>query len=671
MKPASVFQLTPVPTSRLTIDDTIPPPLTGATAYVANEAGEGLHYEFEPGALAEAKWLTGDFLTMGGTDLVLVAELHEPSNPKPFVCRFTLLPKAQARLRLNLEAVKLNRWRYHREGACLKPTISGGRVELKRVNRIVLKVLYKGPVIARWCMTPLEATVEPPPELREPLMPAGPLLDTLGQATWLDWEGKTPNERVLRDRLVQALADSERRDGTNTTLSPWGGWLGCRITGTGFFRTHHDGRRWWLVDPDGAFFWSVGPAVTAPRIESNIRLLHRALEWMPPREGEFAACHCPPSPESEGVDFLVANLIRVFGPDKWRSNWEKLIFPLLRDIGFNTAGNWSDCAAARRARMPYVLPMQAADENQRALRVFRDFPDVFAAEFNREAAAFAAQLTPLVEDPALIGYFLMNEPLWAFTDLLPAEGMLWNSPPCATRRAFSEHLRQHHGTNAALAAAWGMDVTLDDVAGAVWAVPFTRAALADVEAFSITMVRMLYETLGAACRAVDPNHLNLGARFSSAPKDWIVAAMGSFDVFSINCYKTEADPSLEDVCRRLNVPALIGEWHFGALDAGLPAPGIGHVATQADRGRIYRCYIEASAARPWCVGAHWFTLYDQSALGRGDGENYNIGFLDVCHRVYEPLAEAARLTHERVYQVATGEVEAYADLPEIVERLNM
>jgi hypothetical protein len=372
------------------------------------------------------------------------------------------------------------------------------------------------------------------------------------------------------------------------------------------------------------------------------------------------------------VSFLTANLIRAFGPEHWRQRWEELVFPLMREIGFNSCGNWSDCDAARRARMPYVYPMPPTPAGEQVARVFRDFPDVFAAGFEREAEAFAAPLAALTDDPAMIGYFLMNEPMWAFTDLFVAEGMLWNSPCCATRRAFAEFLKQRHGSEAGFVQAWGMAVTLTDVAEGVWTEKLTPAALVDVKDFSGVMARKLYTTLGAACRKADHNHLNLGARFSSAPKDWVAGAMeGCFDVFSINCYKTEADPKLEEVCRRLNIPALIGEWHFGALDVGLPAPGIGHVATQTDRGRMYRCYVEISASRPWCVGAHWFTLYDQSALGRFDGENYNIGFVDVCHRVYEPLADAARFTHKRLYDVATGKVAPYADAPEIVERLNM
>jgi hypothetical protein len=103
----------------------------------------------------------------------------------------------------------------------------------------------------------------------------------------------------------------------------------------------------------------------------------------------------------------------------------------------------------------------------------------------------------------------------------------------------------------------------------------------------------------------------------------------------------------------------------------LPGSGIGHVPDQRARGKAFRVYLEDAAAKPWCVGAHYFTLYDQSAIGRFDGENYNIGFLDVCHRPYEPLARAARASHERIYEVAVGRIEPYDDEPQHLPRTFM
>ena len=65
------------------------------------------------------------------------------------------------------------------------------------------------------------------------------------------------------------------------------------------------------------------------------------------------------------------------------------------------------------------------------------------------------------------------------------------------------------------------------------------------------MVEKLYKTMCDACRKVDPNHLNLGARYYTVPPEWAVAGMRHFDVFSINGYKdrfpTELCSELYDV----------------------------------------------------------------------------------------------------------------------------
>ena len=58
-------------------------------------------------------------------------------------------------------------------------------------------------------------------------------------------------------------------------------------------------------------------------------------------------------------------------------------------------------------------------------------------------------------------------------------------------------------------------------------------------------------------------------------------------------------------------------------------------------------------------------------MGRSDGENYGIGFLNVCNRPYEPLTSAARATHARLYQVAQGEVEPFDNVPEYLPGLFM
>ncbi|NLF29875.1 MAG: hypothetical protein GX591_03185 [Planctomycetes bacterium] len=648
------------------LDD--PCPLVGGTWYEVDAADEGFACTFQPGTLAGATHLTCDVLLDGTLAVEFAIHLCEGADGPDFFCQFGFLNQCQARIRLPLEAVEQNRWLYPREGAWVKPIAAGDRVDLARVDRLTFIVLRKAEGPVRWAMTPLQAVDRRPPRLTDPMLPAGRLLDELGQTTLVDWPGKTCSEAELVERLraQQAQAPGCRWP---RAFSRYGGWRERRFGPTGFFRTHHDGRRWWLVDPEGCAFWSAGLDCVRAGIETNAGGLETALTWIPQAANGLAEAIDRRHGELT-VDYLRANFIRAFGPNAWRGAWAEIALALLRRFGFNTVANWSDWEVAAAAGFPYVRPLRwPAPDGPQAPRIFRDFPDVFDPTFAAEAAHFARQLEATRDDPAFIGYFLMNEPTWGFASLTPAEGMLYACEGGPTRQTLADFCRQRYADDRALAAVWGEGVTFESLARGRWTRPVAPAAQATLGAFSTVMVEKLYTTLTDACRAVDPNHLNLGARYFRVPPAWAMGGMACFDVFSVNGYRETVDRGLADACKAMGVPAMIGEWHFGALDVGLPASGIGRVATQADRGKAYRIYVEDAAAQPWCVGVHHFTLYDQSALGRGDGEAYNIGFVDVCHRPYEPLADAARAAHERLYDIADGKVAPFEDAPAYLPKL--
>ena len=84
---------------------------------------------------------------------------------------------------------------------------------------------------------------------------------------------------------------------------------------------------------------------------------------------------------------------------------------------------------------------------------------------------------------------------------------------------------------------------------------------------------------------------------------------------------------------------------------------------QAERGIAYRYYVEQTASLPSFVGAYWFQWRDEPVLGRMDGENYNIGFVDVTDRPYVELVEAAKTTHKRLRDVHSGKLMPFARHP--------
>jgi hypothetical protein len=50
-------------------------------------------------------------------------------------------------------------------------------------------------------------------------------------------------------------------------------------------------------------------------------------------------------------------------------------------------------------------------------------------------------------------------------------------------------------------------------------------------------------------------------------------------------------------------------------------------------------------AQLFCAGGQ-----EQPTTGRGDGENYQIGFLDICDRPYPEIVQAARQIGRSMYE---------------------
>lgn len=639
-------------------------PLKGASWYLAHEVGDGMEFAVEPGSLSEDQFLFGDLLLDDEDLAVFQMTLTEAGEDKGFNLRFGLIAQCSARMRIPLSLVDMNRWRLEREGAWLKPICGGRRVNLAKVDRIRFAVHRKSSAPVRWCMTNPAVSTEQVPMQQKLVLPKGKLLDELGQSTLHEWPEKSRNVQEVTQRLKQQLKQAPQQQWPKH-FNQWGGWKDLRFEATGFFRTQFADGRWWLVDPAGHAYWSAGCDCVRSVIDGQVSEMLSALEFVPKQKGRYASSY---SDDGRSINFLGVNFIRAFGPQAWKENWATITMAELRRIGFNTVANWSEWTYAKRESFPYVRPMSFSPKRIKLL--YRDFPDVFDPEYRDDAADYASQLSNTADDPALIGYFLMNEPKWGFSPEFPAEGMLQNNPDSHTRRALAAFLKERYGSKQRFARAWNVSAGFDDVARGKRDWVFNEKALDDLEAFSEEMVVRFFGSLHNACKQVDPNHMNLGIRYAGVPKPFSIKGMSSFDVFSMNSYSPSIPTEkVEEITKTLNMPTMIGEYHFGALDAGMPASGIGHVPTQVDRGKAYRIYLEDAAANPNCVGVHWFTLYDQSALGRFDGENYNIGFLDICNRPYTPLCDAARKSHEAMYAIASGKQQAYADAPEYLPKL--
>ena len=288
---------------------------------------------------------------------------------------------------------------------------------------------------------------------------------------------------------------------------------------------------------------------------------------------------------------------------------------------------WGFNTGAEGMNKPFILMVSPP----RSSNTFLGLPDVYSAEFARSAAATAARLcAPRRDNPLVLGYFIGNEPPWANRETEVVD-MILNGPDTATQRQLKEYLQ----------------------AGDT---PARRTN------FVFAAFKKQLETVCGAIRQSDPHHLILGTRFGGDVPDAMLQAASIFDVCSINVYEYEPTKQVERAYRVSGRPVLIGEFHFGVPADGLGA-GLVQTRDQVERAKGYRYYVEQAAALPGFLGAHWFTWTDEPVLGRMDGENYNIGFVDVTDRPYPELVNGAKATHARLLEVHSGQVPPFSDRP--------
>ncbi len=613
-----------------------------------------------PDMSEDAKYLTFDiYVHNDETCCCLEFEFFDKNNSTPnddFFFIIGLLPKVSTTVSIPLDALSGNRIFLDRNKGALKFLIHGKNLDIADVSRFAIRA-RKSAFEQRIQISDMRFTAE----AEDKLVDSAPMVDKFGQWKGRQWPQKIHSEQELIDSLKAEL-EGEKCSDFGTDRSKYGGWTGKRFEATGFFRTEKADGRWWMVDPEGCAFFSAGlDCVNADESYTNLEPVRNLFDEIPDSEGEFADAY-----KADGrFDFAIANLIRAFGQD-WYKCWTEITRNRLFRLGFNTIANWSDMKFARSSNIPYVICMGRFPKTEKL--IFRDFPDVFSEEYQVNCDKFAEQLEKYVGDPYVLGYFLSNEPNWAWGEKINiAEDMLRNPEALASKDKLCEFIKErYNGDINAVNSAWQTKYAdFTDIARPIAPKEkLSEGMYNDLMDFSNIMIRRYCELPSLACRKVDPDHLNLGLRYASIPNPDILAGCNAFDVFSMNCYKIDPSVELERAAAVLDMPMMIGEYHFGAIDAGLPASGLRAVTTQAERAGAYKYYLHCAANMPNCVGVHYFTLNDQPALGRFDGENYQIGFVNVCGREYKEICQGAIEAHESMYRVMAGEEKRYNLYPE-------
>jgi len=573
---------------------------------------------------------------------------------------FYFVPKPGLRLRLAVATADL-RVRPHNTARPGYFTFGGGPdpADLRQVRALTFEWDQDGP--------PAELRVDALRAETEPVAPAvldgRPCVDAFGQ-----WTGPGGAPRT-EAAITAAWAAEPTEPSTLPDRSRWGGDARCALEATGRFRVDRLADRWCLVDPDGHPFFSVGPDCVRPHAPG-------------PVEGKEALFTGTPE-----TDYHARNLRLRHGTDP--EAWAQATALRLRRWGFNTVANWSEdtlwasaegaaiaegCARAERAdsttaagradftpappseppapgpggAMPWVTGLRGLND------WCHNVPDAFAPDFPaRAVAAVRQQVERHKGDPALIGYFVGNEPLWTFPGAIhPFQSVFGGRHPHTTAAAVA-WLRGRYPDAAAVGTAWGC--AYGSWAALAEAGPpdprvGTAALRTDATEFAGQILGRFYAACCGAVRSLDPGRLLLGGRFYSVgmPEPYL-RACAAFDVVSFNCYaRVPPADAVAHLVALTGRPALIGEFHFGVCGRGMSGALI-TVADDQARGEAYATFLQAAVAHPAIVGAHWFQWVDEPVTGRFDGEDYNIGLVDVTDVPYAGLVAGALRAHRALY----------------------
>lgn len=497
----------------------------------------------------------------------------------------------------------------------------------------------------------------PPVAFSNDAEPFFPLIDKFGQYRHKPWPGKVASLDDLKARHREELAELDQHPGPSNWNQYGGSKSGPKLEATGFFRTEKVNGKWWLVDPEGRLFFShgidcVGMANTTC-VEERESWFHEfpgddqsfaeflGREWA--LKGYFAG------KTVRRFDFSSANLKRKHG-ESWRQTTSELTHRRLRSWGLNTIGNWSSERIWKLRRTPYTDNVGSGSTKmiEGSEGYWGKFPDVFDESFGRSLReSMASKKGGSLGDPWCIGYFSDNEMSWG-DDTSLAIAALKSPPKQPAKIAFVADLRSKYSSVDRLNQAWKTSHRSWEAVLEFREPVKTDDARADLLAFYTKAAELYFRTVRDTIKAAGGNHLYLGCRFAGANSRAAAAAAKFCDVVSYNIYeRSVADFEFDGGA---DVPLILGEFHFGALDRGLFHTGLVPVSDQNARAQAYLDYVLGALRHPRFVGAHWFQYQDEATTGRvWDEENYQIGFVDIADTPYPEMLAASREVGARLY----------------------
>ena len=364
--------------------------------------------------------------------------------------------------------------------------------------------------------------------------------------------------------------------------------------------------------------------------------------------------------------------------DAWADAQQKR----LQDWGFNTVGAFSDETLFAKRDTPFMAFITTVDGD----------PDFWDGAWQNKAASLISETTKgYASDPHLIGYFVDNEISWLINlsamydprrDVLVMGSYFHKEHG---RVALIDFLRTRYNSPSDFIADFpdaklpGKDWNTISWADAHLGLKVTSHGKETLVAWAALMAQQYFSVISPVLRHGDPRHLNFGTKFIAGltTRSTLEVAARYSDVISVDFYDIVLTPPspqreatkdnkqpdfltliqsllpadqlvpnsdmLADWYKLTSKPILIAEFGYRAADSGLPntiPPGQATLPTQTERARAITNYANCAIDSYYIIGFHFFELIDEPAAGRFDGENSNLGIVNVNDIPYAPVVNA-------------------------------
>lgn len=373
---------------------------------------------------------------------------------------------------------------------------------------------------------------------------------------------------------------------------------------------------WWLRNPQGKRFFSLGVCCVEPGT---------AWKEYNPKNPSYAAWRYYADP----------------------TLWADATLQRLSDWGFTTLGGWSDVATLRRSanlKQAYTLLLHLGATSG------APWEDMWSAQtIQKMDDAAKAALAPVRADPRFMGCYTDNEIGWWSGSLFQAT--LEQKPESGQRKRLIALLQERYANdwNRLLKdfAPKGADSFASlSLKGNLYLRPLGEGFQV-VKSFVRLMAERYYQLVRAVVRRYDARGLILGDRYQSFYRPEVAESAAPYvDAISTNLNAHWNDGSLSrfylnTLFNLTQKPVMIGEFYMSATEnrsgnrnnsAGFPV-----AKTQEARAANAQRTLQYLLKTPFAAGADWFQYADEPTLGRSDGENYNMGLVDIYDQPYAEL----------------------------------